>query len=254
MPAPYNYLDKTGLTNLWTKIKEKFVLKEHKTGSDSEYKVLSDNNLTDDLKEKILNAGDSSFDGQYTSLTGKPSIEGHELASGNQTAASLGLATPSDISTATADMATQEWVTEKGYQTSAQVQQAITTATTDMATQTWVTSQNYATTSNVNTLISQAVSTVYTPKGSLADISTLGTLSTSGKVGDVYNISSEFTTTADFVEGVGKVYPAGTNIVLVEVEEVKKWDVLAGSVDLSAYVKSSEMVAITDGEIDEICV
>ena len=254
MPAPYNYLDKTGLTNLWTKIKEKFVVKEFKTDSDSEYKVLSDNNLTDELKQKILNAGDSSFDGQYTSLTGKPSIEGHELASGNQTAASLGLATPSDISTATADMATQTWVNEKGYQTSTQVQQAITTATTDMATQTWVTGQNYATTSNVNTLISQAVSTVYTPKGSLADISTLGTLSTSGKVGDVYNITSEFTTTASFVEGVGKVYPAGTNIVLVEVEEAKKWDVLAGSVDLSAYVKSSEMVAITDGEIDEICV
>lgn len=226
MPAPYNYLDKTGLTNLWAKIKAKFVLKEYKTGSSSEYKVLSDNNLTDDLKEKILNAGDSSFDGQYTSLTGKPSIEGHELVSGNQTAASLGLATPSDISTATADMATQ----------------------------TWVTSQNYATTSNVNTLISQAVSTVYTPKGSLADISTLGTLSTSGKVGDVYNISSGFTTTADFVEGAGKVYPAGTNIVLVTVEETKKWDVLAGSVDLSAYVKSSEMVAITETEIDEICV
>ena len=226
MPAPYNYLDKTGLTNLWTKIKEKFVVKELKTDSDSEYKVLSDNNLTDELKQKILDAGDSSFDGQYTSLVGKPSIEGHELASGNQTAASLGLATPSDISTATADMATQ----------------------------TWVTSQNYATTSNVNTLISQAVSTVYTPKGSLADISTLTTLVTSGKVGDVYNISSEFTTTADFVEGAGKVYPAGTNIVLVEVEEAKKWDVLAGSVDLSAYIKSSEMVAITSVEIDEICV
>ena len=250
----YKHLDKTGLTQLWAKIKEKFVLKEHKTGSSTEYKVLSDNNLTDDLKEKILNAGDSSFDGQYTSLTGKPSIEGHELVSGNQTAASLGLATPSDISTATADMATQTWVTEKGYQTSTQVQQAITTATADMATQTWVTSQNYATTSNVNTLISQAVSTVYTPKGSLADISTLTTLASSGKVGDVYNISSGFTTTADFVEGAGKVYPAGTNIVLVEVEEAKKWDVLAGSVDLSAYVKSSEMVAITDGEIDEICV
>ena len=226
MPAPYNYLDKTGLTNLWTKIKEKFVVKELKTDSDSEYKVLSDNNLTDELKEKILNAGDSSFDGQYTSLTGKPSIEGHELASGNQTAASLGLATPSDISTATADMATQ----------------------------TWVTSQNYATTSNVNTLINQAVSTVYTPKGSLADISTVDTVAESGKVGDVYNITSEFTTTASFVEGAGKVYPAGTNIVLVTVEEAKKWDVLAGSVDLSAYVKSSELVAITSVEIDEICV
>ena len=274
----YKHLDKTGLTHLWAKIKEKFVLKELKTDSDSEYKVLSDNNLTDELKQKILNAGDSTFDGQYTSLTGKPSIEGHELASGNQTAASLGLATPSDISTATADMATQTWVNEKGYQTSTQVQQAITTATTDMATQTWVTgqnyattsavtsatadmatqtwvtSQNYATTSNVNTLINQAVSTVYTPKGSLADISTVDTVAESGKVGDVYNISSEFTTTASFVEGTGKVYPAGTNIVLVEVEEAKKWDVLAGSVDLSAYVKSSEMVAITETEIDEICV
>ena len=250
----YNYLDKTGLTQLWARIKEKFVLKEHKTGSSTEYKVLSDNNLTDDLKEKILNAGDSSFDGQYTSLTGKPSIEGHELASGNQTAASLGLATPSDISTATADMATQTWVTEKGYQTSTQVQQAVTTATTDMATQTWVTSQNYATTSNVNTLISQAVSTVYTPKGSLADISTLTTLAASGKVGDVYNISSEFTTTNVFIEGIGKKYPAGTNIVLVEVEDEKKWDVLAGSIDTSSFVLKTDLVAITDTEIDQICV
>ena len=222
----YNYLDKTGLTQLWAKIKEKFVLKEHKTGSSTEYKVLSDNNLTDDLKEKILNAGDSSFDGQYTSLTGKPSIEGHELASGNQTAASLGLATPADISTATADMATK----------------------------TWVTSQNYATTSNVNTLISQAVSTVYTPKGSLADISTLTTLASSGKVGDVYNISSEFTTTNVFIEGIGKKYPAGTNIVLVEVEDEKKWDVLAGSIDTSNFVLKTDLVAITETEIDQICV
>ncbi len=59
----YNYLDKIGLTKFWTKIKEKFVTKEHKTGSDSEYKVLSDNNLTDELLEKLQNAGNSSFSG-----------------------------------------------------------------------------------------------------------------------------------------------------------------------------------------------
>ena len=254
MPAPYNYLDKTGLTNLWAKIKEKFVVKELKTDSDSEYKVLSDNNLTDELKQKILDAGDSSFDGQYTSLTGKPQIEGHELASGNNTAASLGLATPTDVSNAVDDMATQTWVTSQGYQNASQVQSAVTTGTADMATKTWVGEQGYATTSNVNNLISQAVSTVYTPKGSLADISTLITLATSGKVGDVYNISSEFTTTNVFIEGIGKNYPAGTNIVLVEVEGEKKWDVLAGSVGLSAYVKSSELIAITDTEINAICV
>lgn len=278
MPAPYNYLDKTGLTKLWTKIKEKFVVKEFKTDSDSEYKVLSDNNLTDELKEKILNAGDSSFDGQYTSLTGKPQIEGHELASGNNTAASLGLATPTDVSNAVNDMATQTWVEaqdyatsselttavndmatktwvgEQGFATTSAVTSQITTATADMATKTWVEGKGYATTANVNTLISQAVSTVYTPKGSLTDISTIDTVSTTGKVGDVYNISSAFVTTASFVEGAGKSYPEGTNIVLVEVETVKKWDVLAGSVDLSGYVEAADLAAITDGELDEICV
>ena len=226
MPDVKKYLDNTGVSELWERIKNKFVAKEFKTNSDSEYKVLSDNNLTDELKQKILDAGDSSFDGQYTSLVGKPQIEGHELVSGNNTAASLGLATPTDVSN----------------------------AVNDMATKTWVTSQNYATTSNVNTLISQAVSTVYTPKGSLADISTLTTLAASGKVGDVYNISSEFTTTNVFIEGIGKKYPAGTNIVLVEVEDEKKWDVLAGSIDTSNFVLKTDLVAITETEIDDICV
>ena len=254
MAAPYNYLDKTGLTKLWTKIKDKFVVKEFKTDSDSEYKVLSDNNLTDELKQKILDAGDSSFDGQYTSLTGKPSIEGHELASGNQTAASLGLATPSDISTATDDMATQTWVGEQGYQNASQVQSAVTTGTADMATKTWVGQQGYATTSNVNTLISAAVSGAYKAKGTVV-FASLPTL-TAAAVGDVYNVSDAFNTTEDFLEGAGQSYSAGTNIVCVDSDGAgtKKWDVLAGFVNLTEYVKSSEMVAITPTEINEICV
>ena len=226
MPAPYNYLDKTGLTNLWTKIKAKFVVKELKTDSDSEYKVLSDNNLTDELKQKILDAGDSSFDGQYTSLVGKPQIEGHELVSGNNTAESLGLATPADITEATDDMATKTWVGEQGY----------------------------ATTSNVNTLISAAVSGAYKAKGSSA-FASLPTL-TAVTVGDVYNVSDAFLTTADFVEGAGQSYGAGTNIVCVDSDGAgtKKWDVLAGFVNLTEYVKGTDLVAITNVEIDEICV
>lgn len=249
----YDYLNKTGLTKLWTKIKDKFVLKEHKTGSDSEYKVLSDNNLTDDLVEKIMNAGDSSFDGQYTSLTGKPSIEGHELASGNQTAASLGLATPTDISEATDDMATQTWVTSQSYATTTVVDSKIATATADMATQTWVQGQGYATTSNVNSLISAAVAGAYKAKGSVA-FASLPALA-SATIGDVYNVTDQFSTTADFMEGVGKTYSAGTNVVCVDAGSgAKKWDVLAGFVDLAGYVAKTDMVAITDGEIDEICV
>ena len=48
-----------------------------------------------------------------------------------------------------------------------------------------------------------------------------------------------FTTTSDFVEGAGKSYPAGTNIVCINTATsgtaVYKWDVLTGMVDLSGY-------------------
>ena len=249
----YDYLNKTGLTKLWAKIKDKFVVKEHKTGSDSEYKVLSDNNLTDALVEKIMSAGDSTFDGQYTSLTGKPSIEGHELVSGNNTAESLGLATPADITEATTDMATKSWVTEQGYQNSSQVTSAVSAATADMATQTWVQGQGYATTSNVNSLISAAVAGAYKAKGSVA-FASLPAIA-SATIGDVYNVTDQFSTTADFMEGAGKSYSAGTNVVCVDAGEgTKKWDVLAGFVDLAGYVAKTDMVAITDTEINEICV
>lgn len=246
----YTYFDKDGLSYFWDKIKSKFVIKEFKTGSGSDYKVLSDNNLTDELVEKINNAGDSSFSGNYSDLAGKPSIEGHEIVSGDNTASSLGLATPTDVTKATADMATQTWVKSQDYATNS----ALSSATADMATQTWVENKNYATTNNVNTLISQAVSTVYTPKGSTDSTTSLAGLMTSGKIGDVYNVTSSFVTDANFVEGSGKSYPEGTNVVLVEVDGVRKWDVLAGSLDTSSFILRSEMIAITTTEIDEICV
>ena len=275
---PINYVDKAGLSAIWSRISELFQRREHKTGSDSEYKVLSDNNLTDDLLQKINDAGVSSFTGNYSDLYGKPSIEGHEVASGNQTAASLGLATPADISTATTGMATQTWVQQQQYQTaqnvtdavssatqgmatqswvssqgfqnSAAVQSAISTATTGMATQTWVEGQDYATTAEVTSAVSAAVSSAYTAKGSVA-FASLPEL-TSAKVGDVYNVTDAFTTTENFIEGASKSYPAGTNVVCVNDGDAKKWDVLAGMVDLSGYVKSTDLVAITTEEINQI--
>lgn len=88
------FINLNNLATFLAKLKTLFVAKELKTGSTNTYKVLSDNNLTDELVTKIKNAGDSTFSGAYTDLTGKPSIGGKEIASGNQTAASLGLATP----------------------------------------------------------------------------------------------------------------------------------------------------------------
>lgn len=96
---------------------------------------------------------------------------------------------------------------------------------------------------NLNT----AISKVYTPCGSSETVPT--TLSTLD-VGSVYNITAAFTTTSSFVEGAGKTFPAGTNIVVVDVSGTKKWDVLAGMVDLSGYVPTS--ATITNAEIDTI--
>jgi len=94
------------------------------------------------------------------------------------------------------------------------------------------------------------ISSVYKAKGSIA-FASLPAL-TSSEVGDVYNITNEFTTTSSFIEGAGKTHPAGTNVVCIISSSTKYWDVLAGSVDLSSYQKIADLVAITNAEIDTI--
>lgn len=87
----------------------------------------------------------------------------------------------------------------------------------------------------VDDAISTQISSVYKAKGSIADLTALPTPDKAHE-GFVYNIESEFTTTGQFVEGTGKTYPAGTNVVCINTTGTTyKWDVLAGMVDLSNY-------------------
>ena len=109
----------------------------------------------------------------------------------------------------------------------------------------------YQTASEVSTAISSALSSTYKPKGSVA-FANLPSL-TSSNEGNVYNVTDAFTTTSDFVEGAGNSYPAGTNVVIVNTSgSTYKYDVLAGFVDLSAYQLSSDLVAITNNEINAL--
>lgn len=109
----------------------------------------------------------------------------------------------------------------------------------------------YQTASDVSTAISSALSSTYKPKGSVA-FANLPALSSANE-GNVYNVTDAFTTTSDFVEGSGKDYPAGTNVVIVNTSgSTYKYDVLAGFVDLSAYQLSSDLVAITNAEINAL--
>ena len=226
-----NFLDKDGLIHFWAKIKEKFVQKELKTGSQDTYKVLSDNNLTDALVEKINNAGSSSFNGDYSALTGKPSIEGHEVATGDQTAASLGLETPSGAQ-AKADAAKSAAVDEVktlGYQTSTQVESAITAK--GYATADSVDSKVNAAKAELQSKITEAVSSALTYKGVKA---TKAELPVEGnKTGDMWHVTDDANEYA---------------------WDGSKWEPMGGAVDLSGYMKKTDMVALTNGEIDNVTV
>lgn len=72
-------------------------------------------------------------------------------------------------------------------------------------------------------------------KDTYADLPTTG-----NKKGDVWNIVN-----ADAAHGVN----AGDNVAW----NGTTWDVLAGTVDLSAYMLASDLVAITNTELDDIC-
>lgn len=109
----------------------------------------------------------------------------------------------------------------------------------------------YQTATDVNNAIDSKISSTYKAKGSVT-FANLPALSSSVE-GFVYNVSDAFTTTADFVEGAGNSYPAGTNVVIIDIgSSTYKYDILAGFVDLSNYVTNSDLVAITNNEIDTI--
>ena len=93
----------------------------------------------------------------------------------------------------------------------------------------------------VDDSITTQVSSVYKAKGSITDLTTLSTPDKAHE-GFVYNIENEFITTDQFVEGAGKVYSAGTNVVCINTTGTTyKWDVLAGMVNLSDYVTTEDL-------------
>ena len=95
------------------------------------------------------------------------------------------------------------------------------------------------------------ISSVYKPAGN----STFANLPNpnASNLGFVYSLTDAFTTDNRFVEGTGKDYPIGTNVVVVDTGSATyKYDVLAGFVDLSNYLQTSDVAAIQNGEIDDI--
>ena len=105
--------------------------------------------------------------------------------------------------------------------------------------------------SKIDEKINVAISTTYRAAGSIA-FEALPALAASEE-GKVYNISNEFTTTENFVEGAGKKYPVGTNVVCIDVgTDEYKWDVLAGFVDTSALATKQELTEGLETKVDKV--
>jgi len=106
----------------------------------------------------------------------------------------------------------------------------------------------------VDSAIRNQVASVYKPAGS-ATVETLPE-ATEAILGFVYNISEDGYTTEDFVEGEGQKIAAGTNVVVIATveneETVYKYDVFAGEMDLSEYVKKEDIQVATSVQIQDI--
>lgn len=114
-------------------------------------------------------------------------------------------------------------------------------------------STNLVTSGGVKSYVDGKISTTYKAAGSRT-FEAKPALSADIE-GNVYNISDGFTTDANFVEGAGNVYPAGTNIVCIntadsEESPVYKWDVLAGFVDVSDFITAESTDTLTNKTMD----
>ena len=107
----------------------------------------------------------------------------------------------------------------------------------------------------VDNAIAEVEAGAYKPGGSLAAAEIVSTLLVVGNLGKVYNISEDFTTTTDFVEGAGKAYPAGTNIVVVDADTTGstptyKFDVMSGAYGVATQSGNGLMSATDKTKLD----
>lgn len=271
-----NFLNESGLQKFWTKIVNKFVAKE-------EGKGLSSNDYTTTEKNKLAGIAEGANNYTLPAATAG-SLGGVKVGAG---LAVTGDGTLSATGGGTADAVEWDNVLNKpeafppethSHSEYLQLAGGVMTGNINMSGTSKVTglatpsdandaaTKNYVDTSVSNkankatTLSGYGIGDAYTKNEVDSKISATfkyaGTVSfaglpasTSGLTGNVYNISEPFVTDARFVEGAGKSYPMGTNVA---VTTDGKFDVLTGFIDLSGYVLSSDLVPISDEQIDAI--
>lgn len=255
------FLDYNGMLYFYQKLTGKFVTKE--TG-----KGLSTNDFTSEYKEKLDGIAPNA--NNYT----LPVASSNTLG-GIKIGAGLNVSEDGTLSVTgggTADAVEWENVQNKPTTISGY-------GITDVYSKSEIDSKGYLTTTDIagkadksTTLAGYGISDAYTKSEIDAKMTSTYKPGRSvlfaelpepseSNVGFVYNIKDSFTIDNRFIEyseeTSGYSYPIGTNVAVIIVEgsdEQKRYmfDVLAGFVDLSPYMKKTDMVAISNEEIDSI--
>jgi hypothetical protein len=107
-----------------------------------------------------------------------------------------------------------------------------------------------ATPKAVRDAINSAISNAYHHAGTKTVSQLVSSLLTAANEGSVYNITDSGKTTADFIEGAGKVIREGDNVGICKVgENSYKFDLLSGFVDTSNFKIKQTAVNVTGGAL-----
>lgn len=112
----------------------------------------------------------------------------------------------------------------------------------------------FQTAQQVQTAINTKIASVYKPAGSKSAAELTEELLVVANEGHVYNVTEEFTSTGNFIEGAGKKFPAGTDVAVViatpahdDTPATYKFNVMAGFVDTSGLM--DRIASAQDGNL-----
>lgn len=200
--------------------------------------------------------GTVSFNGTEVAVKGLGSAAYTESSAYDAAGTAAGVqttvtGTSSDASTAITIYGTRKYAQEQAASAQSAATSAaksytdgqITQAKTDLigtgdATSTTIKGAVAESKTYADTQIAAKIGSVYKPAGSVAfeDLPTPA----ASLLGNVYNVTNAFIADAEFITGEqGTKYPAGTNVVVVEVDSDYYYDALTGIVDLSSYATQS---------------
>jgi hypothetical protein len=219
------YVDKANLAILWAKIKEEDAKKQDKESG----KGLSTNDYTASEKAKLANIEAGA---QVNDLEGVQ-VNGVSVPITNKIA-NIPVPTNNNQLSNGAGYVTMDDVENKGYQTSSQVDNIVT-------------GKGYQTASQVNTLIGG--------KGYQTAAQVQAAINASGHLKKQIVETLPTTGQSDIIYLVPKS-TSDTNNVYDEYQWINnKWELMGDSqIDLTGYYNTTNLVPLTEAEIDAICV